>query len=395
MLTTYDVAIVGAGPAGVSTALFLLHRRPELAQRIIVLEKASFPRDKFCAGAIGARADAWLSEIGVHVDVPSVRIDGMSIAVAGGTAQSRLGGIGRIVRRMEFDHALVRTLMARGVQVREGARVTALTPGPDAVQLDTSAGAFLAKAVIGADGVGSIVRRSLGLPFGGLHAQVAEVDTEPVPGDPPRDVLHFDASNRSLVGYAWDFPTLVEGKALVCRGVYVLGMGGVPEADATQLLAERLTERGLHLRDYRVKRFSERGFEVHRPFAAHRVLLVGEAAGIDPIFGEGIAQAIAYGKLAGDYLATRLGDRELRFDDWTRHVALSALGLDLTTRGVLVSRFYGGLRPVVERVLLAMPDMMHLTMSVFAGRALTPGTLARLSRKGVRQLVGAVRRQRG
>ncbi|HYI02257.1 NAD(P)/FAD-dependent oxidoreductase [Hyalangium sp.] len=387
----YDVAIVGAGPAGVSTALFLIHRRPELAGRIIVLEKATFPRDKFCGGAMGARADAWLSEIGVHVDVPSVMIDGISLALTGGTVQRRMGRIGRVVRRMEFDHALVRVLIARGVQLIEGARVTALTPGTDAVHLDTSAGAFLAKAVVGADGVGSVVRRSLGLPFGDLLAQVAEVDTEPVPGDPPRDVLHFDASNRSLVGYSWDFPTLVDGKALVCRGVYVLGIGRMPGADATQLLAERLEERGLHLSDYRVKRFSERGFEVHRPFAAHRILLVGEAAGIDPLVGEGIGQAIEYGKLAGDYLAARLGGRELRFDDWTKHVALSALGLHLSARGVLVSGFYGRPRPTVERLLLTVPGVTQLLMSLFAGRSITLGTLARVAGESGLRLAGQVR----
>ena len=115
---------------------------------------------------------------------------------------------------------------------------------------------------------------------------------------------------------------------------------------------------------------------------------MGEAAGIDPIFGEGIAQAIAYGRLAGDYLATRLGRRELRFDDWTRHVALSALGMDLTSRGVLVSKFYGKLRPVVERLLLAMPDTMHLTMSVFAGRPITLGTLARVASASGLRLAG-------
>jgi flavin-dependent dehydrogenase len=396
MSKTYDVAIVGAGPAGISTALFLIHRRPELAERIIVLEKATFPRDKFCAGALGARADAWLAGIGVRVDVPSVDLNGMSIAVAGGTAQSRLGSIGRVVRRMEFDYALVGILRARGVQVLEGARLTALTPGAGAVYLDTPAGAFAARAVVGADGVGSFVRRRLGLPFGGLHAQVAEVDTLSVPGDPPRDVLHFDASNRSLTGYSWDFPTLVDGEARVCRGVYVLGLGGTPEADATQLLAERLQERGLNLRDYRVKRFSERGFEVHRPFASDRIMLVGEAAGIDPIFGEGIAQAIGYGKLAGDYLAARLGRGEVRFDDWARHVALSPLGIDLTTRGMLVSSCYGRLRPAIERLLLAVPDMMQLTMSMFAGRAITPRTLARVASAGglsVARHVAALRRK--
>jgi flavin-dependent dehydrogenase len=48
----HDLAIVGGGPAGISTAL-RPRRPPHL--RIVVLEKARYPRDKICAGGIGAR----------------------------------------------------------------------------------------------------------------------------------------------------------------------------------------------------------------------------------------------------------------------------------------------------------------------------------------------------
>ena len=63
---TYDVVIVGAGPSGLTTALFLLKARPELRGRILVLERKRFPREKICAGAMGARADRVLGEGGIY-----------------------------------------------------------------------------------------------------------------------------------------------------------------------------------------------------------------------------------------------------------------------------------------------------------------------------------------
>ena len=62
------------------------------------------------------------------------------------------------------------------------------------------------------------VRKSLGLQAGALRAQVIEVDTEAVPGDPDRTLLHFDASDRSLTGYAWDFTSALGDPAQVGSG---------------------------------------------------------------------------------------------------------------------------------------------------------------------------------
>lgn len=377
-----EVVIVGGGPAGTSLALALARRRPELAGRIAVLEKERYPRDKYCAGALGGRADKALAAMGVRADVPSVPVRGVSAAFRAGEVALRGGDIGRVVRRVELDHALALAARARGVRVVEGARVTRVSfDAGDAgsALVESAAGTFEARAVVGADGVGSVVRRAMGLPFGRLRAQVVEVDTEPVRADRARDLLHFDLSDRSYPGYAWDFPTLTSGQELVCRGVYVLHEGALagapgaagapPSPDPEVLLRARLAALGLDPDRYRMKRFAERGLEPGLPLARPRALLIGEAAGIDPLFGEGIAQAIAYGALAGEYLASRLARGDLRFHDWTERVGRSPLGVDLRARRRLLRRVYmeGRGRDLIEQSVLDQPPLLQLGMNYFGG----------------------------
>jgi flavin-dependent dehydrogenase len=375
-----DVVIVGGGPAGLSTGLFLCHADKKRVGRVIVLEKETYPRDKFCAGGIGARADALLAKIGVVVEVPAVPINGASLKLREGTVCVREGSIGRVVRRLEYDHALARIAQRRGVLICEGAKVTGIRIQPDSVIVESSAGIFRAAVLVGADGVGSFVRRAIGLPTGRLRAQVVELDTEEVRGDPARDLLHFDASDRSLIGYAWDFPTVVDGQSLVCRGIYHLRMEGSPadrDLDIRALLAQRLAERGLDLERYRLKRYAERGFELHEPYAAPRVMLVGEAAGIDALTGEGIAQAIAYGAFAGPYLAEKLRNGDVTFGDFASRLARSQVGIELGVRTRILPWFFGKNRARVERFLLAAPDFTMLGLKHFAGRHLPRTKIAR------------------
>jgi flavin-dependent dehydrogenase len=371
-----EVIIVGGGPAGLATAIFLLHAAPQLSGSVIILEKEHYPRDKFCAGGIGARADRLLASIGVQVDVPSVPIDGVSLTLPDGTVAVREGAIGRVVRRLEYDHALANIASLRGARIHEGAKATAVTVDERGATVETTSGTFRGRVLVGADGVGSFVRRSMGLPVGRLRAQVIELDTEEVPGDPARDLLHFDAADGKLTGYAWDFPTVVDGRALVCRGVYHLKLDDA-SLDIRAMLAARLAERGLDIERYTIKRFAERGFDLHEPFAAPRVVLVGEAAGIDGLTGEGIAQAIAYGAFAGPYLAEKLRTGDLSFADFTKRLARSPVGFELAFRARILPYFFGKNRAKVERFLVKTPAFVTVGLQHFAGRRLSRAKIAR------------------
>lgn len=375
--------IVGGGPAGISTALFLAHHAPRLRDRIVVLEKERYPREKFCAGAVGARAEAVLASIGVHVDVPSVPVSGLVFAAQGRTAIARVAGAGRVVRRIEFDHALAQMAEARGIEVRDGVSAREIRLGAREVTIATSEGELVTDVLVGADGVSSLVRRSLGLPRTPFLAQAVEVDTDPLPGDFSREELVFDLSRQDIRGYTWDFPTLVGGREMVCRGVYALKPdSGVKAPDIDVVLREELQKKGLDSRAYRKKRYAERGFHVELGLSARRALLVGEAAGIDPVTGEGIAQAILYGSAAGRYLAQKIPARDFFFDDWKRAMRSSSVGRDLLVRSALTGLAYGKYRRPIERFLLETPDFLRVGLQHFSGQPWSKTTLFRIAARG-------------
>jgi flavin-dependent dehydrogenase len=378
-----DIVIVGGGPAGLATAISLVQQAPALRSRVVLLEKATYPREKICAGGLGDRGWKVLESLEATPDVPCVPINAFNVITGEGCSHVRPGKVGRVIRRIEFDHALAEIARKKGVHIEEGARVKAVRDLGSEAEVETQEGMLRAAVVVGADGVGSVVRRSLGVERGDLRAMVLEVDTEAAHGDPERDVLQFDISDHSFNGYIWDFPTLVDGEPLWCRGIYVLRIhrGAVPKVpdvkvDLAARLGEHLAAKGLDIAACRNKQFAERGYERATAVVGGRRILVGEAVGIDPITGEGIAPALEFGALAGRFLA-EVVEQGRDLSDWQRVVRRSRIAFDLGIRRSLVGPFFGRRRRRTERILVRSPDLLYAAAEHFAGRRPGPMRLMR------------------
>ncbi|HEV2347760.1 MAG TPA: geranylgeranyl reductase family protein [Actinocrinis sp.] len=301
--TSWDVAVVGAGPAGATAARVAA----EGGARVALLEKAALPRYKTCGGGLIGLSRQALPP-GFEPPVRQ-RIDAISFTHRGRRARTRRdreGGLLTLVNRADFDHALAKAAVEAGVRLHEGVTVTGVEQQPDgegpAVLTLADGSRLAARAVVGADGSASRLGRYVGVTCRqvdlGLEAEI------PVPPDVAE---HW--AGRVLVdwgplrgSYGWVFPkgdTLTVG-VIAARGggeatrayyrefIEQLGLAGFPAA----------TESG-HLTRCRT---------ADSPLSRGRVVVAGDAAGLlEPWTREGISFALRSGRLAGEAAARLAG----------------------------------------------------------------------------------------
>ena len=356
-----DVIIVGAGPAGLSTALHLAQLAPDLAARALVLEKAHHPRPKLCGGGLLPDADVILAGLGLDARrVPYAEVDWARFDYDRRGFRMRPDPrrpfAFRVIRRSEFDAWLAQAARQRGVQIREGIAVRSVTPDEAGVSVETEAGILRAQVVVGADGSKGVVRRAV-VPREETHtARLLEIVTEPRPdgsfhiqSDSYFDFIYVP---QGILGYTWDFPAVEDGQPVRVRGVYDSNVQSVPDAiPLREALADEFRRHGYELGDYRLEGHPLRWFEKDTPFAAPRLLLAGDAAGADALFGEGISIALGYGRLAALALRDAFARGDFSFRGYAAEVRRSELGKALGRRTWWARFFYRLRWPWLQRLV--------------------------------------------
>ncbi len=349
-MTQHDIIIVGAGPAGISTALHLAKMAPGLISRTLILEKAHHPRPKLCGGGILPDAELILRHLDLdiseipHMDVDWARFDydGQGFKMRG----ERGGKIAfRTIRRDEFDAWLAAKARERGFIIQEDTAVKGVSVRESEVVVTTDQGDFHAKAVVGADGSSSLIRRTI-IPHEEMHvARLLEVVTEPR----PEDSFHIQADSYfdfmyvpdGILGYSWDFPALENGKPVRVRGIYDSNVYPLKTAIPLRAaLADELKHHGCSLDAYKLQGHPLRWFETDGVFSAQRILLAGDAAGSDALFGEGISIALGYGGLAARAIQDAFDRQDFSFHTYKQSVLRSEMGKSLRRRTWWAKFFY-------------------------------------------------------
>jgi geranylgeranyl reductase family protein len=285
---TYDVAIVGAGPAGTSAATEL----EKHFDNILLLDRQRFPREKLCAGVLPPRI---LSLLTIPVELRQRILKGYRIfAPSGKFVESEFPIEGLMVERTEFDDFLLKRLKTAPTMDR----VTDIKFLADCVEITGDSDVYKTKAVIAADGVNSLLRNRLGIEMDKI-AVAAQMDVTL-----PQEVIDERIGNWFEVyytlpqGYGWISPM---------KGLVKVGMGGISEEfkkDSRghlerflEVVKDKLEggEKG-EIKNWRIPMDGPVG-----TLAGDRILLAGDAGGfVFPGTGEGVYYGMKSGTAAAE-----------------------------------------------------------------------------------------------
>jgi geranylgeranyl reductase family protein len=368
----YDVLIVGGGPAGTVAGINLIGS----GLRVAILDRARFPRIKPCGGGISCRVfdrfpylEPALRSVPTNL-VSKVVLESPSGNVIHLESDKPLYAM---IRRLEFDNALLDHCKAGGIEVREDVTVSRVVVADDGVSLTSTSGEeFVADLVIGADGVNSTVAVHAGMRGPWQSSQIAIDGSEESPlssVNACQDTMYVYFGMGGSYGYGYVFPKTTHANF----GIGLLldyAKKQVSDKPYAQHLrfAEDLKRKGVIAGDSLRQNFRVYPLPFAGPLrkiSSHRVLLAGDAAGfVNGFTAEGIYYAMVSGEHAGKTALQALRNKNTsapflrRYDD----ACEIEVGHELRKSVELQKRFYSD------------PDLIDLVIG-FAGRNRTVLTL--------------------
>lgn len=327
-----------------------------MASRTVLIEKEKFPRDKLCGGAILNWGQNILKKMDIEINVPNVSINNAVYRYCDEQYCHKSMDFLKIVNRIEFDHYLAKEAANRGLILHQNESFLDYSKSNNGIKVKTNRNNYNVKILVGADGALSNVRKKMNLLTKLRFATGIEIFR---PVNPKYDTeykenlstMDFTFMKEGLQGYTWHFPCIKNGKPYMNHGIFHTKINPKKQRiNIRNVFIKELKSRNINLP---LSTWQGHPIPWNNDFSEiskSNVILVGDAAGIEPLIGGGIHLSLSYGDFAKNVIIDAFNNDNYSFDDYKNRYNNHIVGKYINRLTYLANEIYADKLNIINMI---------------------------------------------